>query len=128
MVTDEYVLDTYMTKLPGGGLEYGEGPIECLERECREEMGVLINVTGHFYTTDFFQPTRFFKDTQLISIYYTFELPANHQLKTSVRKFDFEKGKNGSQSFRWIPLSELTPEEMTFPIDKKVVEMLMDHR
>lgn len=113
-----------MTKLPGGGLEFGEGPIDCLKRECREEMGVEVNVTGHFYTTDFFQPTRFYKNTQLISIYYRFELPENHLLSISSKKFDFEKAENGSQSFRWIPLQELTPEEMTFPIDQKVVELI----
>ncbi|MFW6352566.1 MAG: NUDIX domain-containing protein, partial [Bacteroidota bacterium] len=79
LVSDEYVMDMYMTKFPGGGLEFGEGPIDCLKRECREEMGgVEIKVTGHFYTTDFFQPTRFFKNTQLISIYYRFKLPENH--------------------------------------------------
>lgn len=124
LVSDEYVMDMYMTKFPGGGLEYGEGPIECLKRECREEMKLDVNVTQHFYTTDFFQPTRFFKNTQLISIYYQFEIPDNKQIRTSKEKFDFEKEKNGSQSFRWISISELTPEEMTFPIDQKVVELL----
>jgi 8-oxo-dGTP pyrophosphatase MutT (NUDIX family) len=124
LVSDEYVMDMYMTKFPGGGLEYGEGPIECLKRECREEMELDVNVTQHFYTTDFFQPTRFFKNTQLISIYYRFEIPDNKQIRTSKEKFDFEKEKNGSQSFRWISISELTPEEMTFPIDQKVVELL----
>lgn len=124
LVTDEYVMDTYMTKLPGGGLEYGEGPVECLKRECREEMGIEVTVTGHFYTTDFFQPTRFFKNTQLISIYYLFQLPENDDLKISEEKFDFEKGKNGSQSFRWIAIQNLKPDDMTFPIDKKVVKLI----
>ena len=30
--------------LPGGRLEHGEGFAECLERECREEMGVSCRV------------------------------------------------------------------------------------
>ncbi len=113
-----------MTKLPGGGLEYGEGPVECLKRECQEEIGIEVTVTEHFYTTDFFQPTRFFKNTQLISIYYLFQLPENDDLKISGKKFDFEKGRNGSQSFRWIAIQNLKPEDMTFPIDKKVVELI----
>jgi 8-oxo-dGTP diphosphatase len=110
LISDEYVMDMFMTKLPGGGLEFGEGPIDCLKRECREEMGVEVNITAHFYTTDFFQPTRFFKNTQLISIYYRFELPRNHKLSISTEKYDFEKIENGSQSFRWIPLSKLSPD------------------
>ncbi|PWD98031.1 NUDIX domain-containing protein [Marinilabilia rubra] len=124
LVSDEYVMDMYMTKLPGGGLEYGEGPVECLKRECLEEMDLKIDVTGHFYTTEFFQPTKFYKNTQLISIYYSFLLPHDHQLNISNKKFDFEAEKNGMQSFRWIPISELSPEDMTFPIDKEVVKKI----
>lgn len=123
-MSDEYVMDMFMTKFPGGGLEYGEGPVDCLKRECREEMDLEINVTHHFYTTDFFQPTRFYNQTQLISIYYCFELPVGHNLPVSKKKFDFEEVKNGAQSFRWIPVSSLNPEEMTFPVDKKVAGML----
>jgi len=37
LISDEYVLKTYMTKFPGGGLEFGEGTIDCLKREFREE-------------------------------------------------------------------------------------------
>lgn len=113
-----------MTKLPGGGLEYGEGPVDCLKRECLEEMNLNIEITGHFYTTDFFQPTKFFKNTQLISIYYTFSLPPHPKLRVSTRKFDFSEEKNGMQSLRWIPLSELSQEDMTFPVDKKVVQII----
>ena len=113
-----------MTKFPGGGLEYGEGPVDCLIRECKEEMGIQIKITGHFYTTDFFQPNRFYENTQLISIYYAFQLPAGHRLPISEKKFDFEEEKNGMQSFRWIPLSELSPEDLTFPVDQKVVRIL----
>lgn len=119
-------MNMYMTKFPGGGLEYGEGPVDCLKRECREEMGIEVNITDHFYTTDFFQPARFYTNTQLISIYYSFKLPPEHNLKISRQKFDFEEIKNGAQSFRWIPLSLIKPEEMTFPIDQKIVEMLID--
>lgn len=126
LVSDEYVMDMYMTKLPGGGLEYGEAPPECLKRECLEEMNLKIQISDHFYTTDFFQPTKFYKDTQLISIYYTFSLPFSHNLRISSRKFDFREKINGMQSFRWIPLSRLSPEDMTFPIDKRVVQLIKE--
>lgn len=128
LVTDEYAMDMFMTKFPGGGLEFGEGTIDCLKRECREEMGLEIKVNGHFYTTDFFQPALFFEKTQLISIYYTFELPAEHNIKFTSRKFDFEVLQNGAQIFRWVPLSLLNPDEMTFPIDKIVVEKLLNEK
>jgi 8-oxo-dGTP diphosphatase len=125
LVVDEYVMNMFMTKFPGGGLEYGEGTIECLKRECKEEMGIDVEVTEHFYTTDFFQANRFLSNTQLISIYYRFKLPDQHKLVTSSKKYDFQEVKNGALSFRWIPFSKLTPGMMTFPIDKKVVRLLL---
>jgi len=54
LVTDEYCQNRYMTKFPGGGLEFGEGLIEGLQREFIEESGQAIEVISHFYTTDFF--------------------------------------------------------------------------
>lgn len=35
-------------KFPGGGLEYGEGVLECLHREFDEELNVKIDVIEHF--------------------------------------------------------------------------------
>src|SRR5205814_1486561 len=70
LVADEYIAGRYITKLPGGGLEFGEGTIDCLIREFKEEMDIEIEVYKHFYTTDFFQPSAFKKNQQVISIYY----------------------------------------------------------
>jgi len=124
LLSDEYVLDTKMTKFPGGGLEFGEGPADCLKREAIEEFGQSIEIVGHFYTTDFYQKALFYNDAQLISIYYTAKFCGPIRFKISDTSFDFPEGINGSQSFRWKSIKELLPEEMTFPIDKKVVELL----
>jgi ADP-ribose pyrophosphatase YjhB (NUDIX family) len=70
LLTDEYMLNRKMTKFPGGGMHFGEGPEDCLKREAREEFGQEIEIIGHFYTTGFFQRALFYEDHQLISIYY----------------------------------------------------------
>ena len=124
LISDEYVLDKYMIKFPGGGLDWGEGTIDCLKREAMEEFGQEIEVTGHFYTTDYFQQAIFYKETQLFSIYYRAEFKEPIRFRISTQTFDFPPGVNGSQSFRWKPVHELDPEEFTFPIDKKVAQML----
>ena len=36
----------YVTKFPGGGMEFGEGTIDCIKRECMEEFGEEVEVTG----------------------------------------------------------------------------------
>ena len=118
------------TKFPGGGLELGEGLIEGLKREFVEECGIAVEITEHFYTTDFFVRS-FFElspDSQIISIYYLVESKEWGNIKTSNKKFDFEytPGKE-SESFRWVNIAELSSEtDIALPIDKVVVQKLLE--
>jgi 8-oxo-dGTP diphosphatase len=128
LLSDEYVLDTLMTKFPGGGLEFGEGTVDCLKREAVEEFGQPIKVVSHFYTTDFFQQAMFYENAQLINVYYTARFTDNIRFRISDKPYDFPENVNGSQSFRWKAIENLTPDDLTFPIDKKVVEILKRKR
>jgi 8-oxo-dGTP diphosphatase len=124
LLTDEFRLGMPMTKFPGGGLEFGEGIIDCLKRECLEELNQEIEIVRHFYTTDYFQPTFLLKEPQqLISIYYLIKL-ANPILLKTVEDGRLLEKKDGAQLFRWVPLSKISTKDLTFPIDKKVLEML----
>src|ERR1700744_5003844 len=69
LVNEELIKGQKVIKLPGGGLDIGEGTIDCLKREWKEELGLDIVVKEHFYTTDFYQPSAY-NDSQVISIYY----------------------------------------------------------
>ena len=124
LLTDEFRLGMRMTKFPGGGLEPGEGTIDCLRREFREEMNQEIINIRHFYTTDFFQQTRLLPEPhQILSIYYRVNLLHAENLLTTTKKFDFDD-VDGAQTFRWEKISNLVAEDFTFPIDKVVLEML----
>ena len=123
LVTDEYRFGMEMTKFPGGGLQFGEGSMDCLKRECLEELGQEIEVVRHFYTTDYFQRSEFHKDQQLLSIYYLIRTAGPVQFIVSSAPFDFER-EEGAQSFRWVALEELKEDELTFPVDRKVACML----
>ncbi|HKJ40719.1 MAG TPA: NUDIX domain-containing protein [Sunxiuqinia sp.] len=126
LITDEFQLDTKMTKFPGGGLHFGEGTIDCLKREMIEECNQEIEAIQHFYTTDFYQKALYFEDHQLISIYYKARLKNPINFKISNEPFDFVKMKNGNQSFRWVSVQQLNPDELSFPIDKHVAFLLKD--
>jgi ADP-ribose pyrophosphatase YjhB (NUDIX family) len=114
------------SKFPGGGLEYGEGSIEGLKREFIEECNVEIEVLSHFYTTDFFVKSAF-NDSQIIAVYYLVKnfSPLNLMFKTV--QFDFEGEGDLLQTFRWINLADLQEEDVTFPIDKHVVKLLLNN-
>lgn len=124
LLTDEYRMGQFMTKFPGGGLEKGEGTIDCLRREFKEETGLEITDISHYYTTDFYQKGWYYANMQLISIYYTAQLKQPGKLKISSKPFDFDKADKNPQSFRWEAITSIKPEDLTFPIDQIVIKML----
>jgi ADP-ribose pyrophosphatase YjhB (NUDIX family) len=124
LLSDEFRLGMKITKFPGGGLEFGEGTIGCLKREAKEEFGQEIEVLEHFYTTDYFQPAMHDDDLQVFSIYYLARFKDKVKFKISAKAFDFDKLDDGAQSFRWQAIKTLKIEDITLPIDKKVVELL----
>ena len=131
LVSDEFIREKYYTKFPGGGLEYGEGTRQCLEREFMEEMKLHVSVGDHIYTTDFFQRSAFHPDHQIISIYYYVTPLEKIAVRISTRPFDFDeeqmtlyKTHNETESFRFINWDELTEDSVTLPIDKIVVGMI----
>ena len=126
LLSDEYVLDRFMTKFPGGGLHFGEGPEDCIKREALEEFLQEVEIVEHFYTTGFFQKAEFFRDHQLISVYYRIRFKDAPRFKISEAPYDFKEKINGSQSFRWVPLRDMNPDELTFPVDRKVAGMVKE--
>lgn len=125
LVTDEFRMGMLMTKFPGGGLKFGEGTIDCLKRECLEELGQEIEVVEHFYTTDYYQPTYLLPEVQqLISIYYLISINKPFIFTITPKKFDFVDPEEGDQTFRWLALSMMDEMDFTLPVDRKVVNLL----
>ncbi len=124
LLSDEFQMGMKMIKFPGGGLKFGEGTLDCLQREAAEELGQELIDIHHFYTTDFYQKARFYQDAQLISIYYLARPSDPETLDISEKAFDFPEGVEGSRSFRWYPVGEVAHENLTFPIDRKAAELL----
>jgi 8-oxo-dGTP diphosphatase len=124
LLSDEYFSDIFMTKFPGGGLQFGEGPEDCIKREAVEELGQEIEIVKHFYTTGFFQQALFYDDQQLISIYYEIRLKEPPQFPISTKAFDFSEKSTVKQSLRWVNPELIKENELTFPIDRFVLNLL----
>ncbi len=123
LLSDEEHEGFYITKFPGGGLEYGEGLIDCLKREFLEECNMEIDAPEHLYTTDFFEKSAF-NESQIISVYYLVKPASDLDVRISDLPFDFDKGDKVRQAFRWKNLSELDPYDVTFLTEKKAIEAL----
>ena len=121
LVAEETYQGRRMHKFPGGGLEPGEGTLEAVIREFKEETGLDIVVQAHFYTTDFFVVSAFDPQVQVISIYYLVQtsqtwVPSPKELDESLAR---------DAVFKWKEVSTLDPQTyFTFPIDQHVCGLL----
>ena len=120
LVSDEVHAGQAMTKFPGGGVEYGEGPVEALVREIQEEMGLKAFGLEHFYTTEHFQRSAFRPNEQIISLYYRFQVLHPGHIRNGDRS-----AEGGHQVFRWLTIPGAQPDAVTFPIDRIVLERLV---
>jgi mutator protein MutT len=112
LICDEVHRNIPMTKFPGGGMEWGESPIECLHRELKEELAVDLMNADLFYLTDFFQTSYRNENDQVVAMYYTCDLLGSPtQVEPNV-------------TFYWVPISDLQEGRLTFPIDRKVCALL----
>jgi 8-oxo-dGTP diphosphatase len=114
LVNEEQIRGRTVVKFPGGGLDWGEGTIDCVKREWQEELGTSIEVLEHFYTTDFFQHSAF-DDSQVISIYY---LVAGAHPEAAITN------NESNERTYWMPLQEVSADIFTLAIDKHVGAML----
>jgi ADP-ribose pyrophosphatase YjhB (NUDIX family) len=112
LLCEETHRNKHMIKFPGGGMEWGESPIDCLKRELMEEFSIRIVTAALYYVTDFFQVSYFNPNDQVVSIYYTCKIQGNII------------ANEPNVTAHWFNLEELTSEKMTFPIDKHVVGLI----
>jgi 8-oxo-dGTP diphosphatase len=131
LVSDEFIRGSYITKFPGGGLEFGEGTRDCLRREFMEEMGLNVEIGRHIYTTDFYQRSAFNSEHQILSIYYEAIALESITAPIRVKPFDFDEGQlavynatGETETFRLIDWEHFSADSVTLPIDKIVADMI----
>ena len=102
-----------VVKLPGGGLEFGEGTADCLKREFKEELNLEITVGDAFYIQEDFVPSLAKDGKQLLTLYFFATIIDLHNLEITDKNI---------QEVNWIPLTANNP--FTLPVDRIVFNKL----
>jgi mutator protein MutT len=122
LVSDECRNGLSFTKFPGGGLEFGEGLKQALQREFLEEMGIQVEVKDLFYVNDYPQISAFSENHQLFSFYFWVHTQEMDKIIANLHEVpNLVEGEKQ----RWVSLSDLHSDLFTFPIDKIVAEKLV---
>lgn len=131
LVSDEWIRHTRITKFCGGGLEWGEGTIDCLKREFMEETKTPVEIIEHLYTTDFFVQSMFTTSHQILSIYYRIKLSGPLGVPIHQIPFDYnaENLKEHEQTgetatLRFIPWEKFSEDSVDLVIDKVVAKKI----
>jgi ADP-ribose pyrophosphatase YjhB (NUDIX family) len=121
LLSDEYRFETFFTKFPGGGVEYGEGILDALKREFKEELNVEITSSEFLFFNDFFQESSFHKNIQVTCFYYLVKCTDMNNL--GKENYEIPLHENGEKQ-RWVDWSSLHPENLHFTTDKKALQVL----
>ena len=117
LLSDEIFMDKRIVKLPGGGMEKGESPEQCLHREFMEELGCEISECRFVYKTDFLQFSLFNPGVQVICHYFDVRVRSEDKIPVKNKILDFEEEKDGAQAFRWVEKLDAL-NQLSFPTDR----------
>lgn len=116
MFLNEMYAGKQLLKLPGGGLELGEGTLDTLKREFKEELNLEVTIQEHFYTQDFFLKSKLTPDSQLLTVYYKVDCNNFSNLQIIEKSI---------HEVVWISLDKINIDTITLPVDKIVLKKLL---
>lgn len=118
MLRKEYEDGRVRFALPGGAQEYGETLQATLERECVEEIGTEVTVTGLAHVAEYFRKRESVPGAtrHLLECLFRCEVPADYVPANGV------KPDRHQVAVVWLPVGELADSSLSHPfLDDRVV-------
>lgn len=116
--------DFAFTKFPGGGLEFGETPVECLKRELQEELSISVAKFELLHVSEIYVQNRFNPKQQVIGIYYRVEI-SEKDLLIIHRELSELKMQGNLELIKriWCHKNDLS-QKLTFEMDLDAVKSI----
>lgn len=121
LLSDEFEFDTFFTKFPGGGVKYGEGILNALKREFKEELNAEITSSDFIFFNEFFQESFFHQNVQVTCFYYSVECEEIAHLGNQKYQIPF---RTRGEKQRWVNIAEVNSKDLSFPTDQMALEVL----
>jgi 8-oxo-dGTP diphosphatase len=120
LISHENIDGFKMTKFPGGGLEFGEGVVDCLKREFREELGVELVKLSLLHVSNRFIKSSFKNNEQVVAVHYL--VKSNQEISNYNIVHPTGVGKLNSIQFVWSEINKELHDSLTFEMDKEALD------
>jgi ADP-ribose pyrophosphatase YjhB (NUDIX family) len=122
LISEEQHGGVFLRKFPGGGLQFGEGIVQALHRELKEELNADVESASMLCVTEDFVVSFLNNKQQVIGVHYLVDLKQDYSDEfLNNNRVELE---NGHIHFKWVLIDSLSSEDFTSTVDKSAFEKL----
>jgi len=122
LISEEQHGDIFLRKFPGGGLHFGEGIVQALHRELKEELNADVESAKLLCVTEDFVVSFLNNKQQVIGIHYLVDL--KQDFSDDLLDNIHVELENGHIHFKWKLIESITAYDFTSPVDKSAFNKL----